>query len=239
MVPLRLTWTLETPMVAGAHPLHLDALIAYAIVEEAIRATGTAGAGTGMRDATVRELADSPLPLEREARGDAWCWKASAVVPVGDPGPHSMRFWTRKTDAYDMAHRIEAGQIEGRYRFPLKPYAYKVDTVRGLFKQQFKFFPVRQIEQVQAWCVGDEDRLLDLLAPETGYVTHLGSKGRMGYGRIGTLHIEQDPTAGERWKRRVLPWPHDGAELVQMATRPPYWAIENRVAAYVVPELLT
>ncbi|WP_420213420.1 type IV CRISPR-associated protein Csf3 (plasmid) [Burkholderia aenigmatica] len=234
MVPLKLTWTLATPMVAGAHPLHLDALIAFAITEEGLRALGK-----DARDhRTLFEFAQSPLPLEREQRGDAWCWKASAITPDGDPGPHSMRFWTRKTDAYDMARRIESGQIEGRYRFPLKPYAYKVDTVRGLFKQQFKFFPVRQVARLQAWCIGDEDRLLDLLAPESGYVTHLGGKGRMGYGRIASFHIERDSDASERWKRRVLPWPHDGAELVRMATRPPYWAIETRADAYVCPDLL-
>ncbi|RQZ31662.1 type IV CRISPR-associated protein Csf3 [Burkholderia sp. Bp9017] len=221
-------------MVAGAHPLHLDALIAYAIVEESLRAAGAWEADPK----TLRELADFPLPLERDQRDDARCWKASAIVPGGDPGPHSMRFWTRKTDAYDMARRIEGGQIEGRYKFPLKQYAYKVDTARGLLKQQFKFFPVRQVEQVHAWCVGDEDRLVDLLSPETGYVTHLGAKARMGYGRIRSFHIERDDAARDLWQRRVLPWPHEGAEAVAMATRPPYWAVDTRGIAYVTPDLL-
>lgn len=234
MTPLRLTWTLQTPMVAGAHPLHLDALIAYAIVEEALRAPGP-----GARvSTTMRELAAAPLPLERAQQGDAWCWKASALVPAGNPGGHSMRFWTRKTDAYDMARRIEAGQIHGRYRFPLKPYSYKVDTVRGLFKQSFKFFPIREIFEVQAWCIGEADRLLDLLAPETGYITHLGAKARMGYGRIGSFGIDVDDAAVQMWERRVLPWPHERAEQVQMAIRPPYWAIENQAMAYVLPDLL-
>lgn len=227
MQPLRLEWTLATPMVAGAHPLHLDALAAYAVTERSLR--------DGMvTQGRIADLANE-LPLQRASQLGTWCWKASALTLEG--GQHSMRYWTRKTDTDDVARRIEAGQIDGRYKFPLKPYAIKVDTVRGLFKQQFKFYPVRQIAKAVAWCVGDPDELGELLDPAAGLVTALGAKSRMGHGRIASLEITIDERANDLWQRRVMPWPVEGGAPVRMAVRPPYWQVENVVDAYVNPSV--
>ena len=148
-----------------------------------------------------------------------------------------MRYWTRKTDALDLSRRIEAGQIQGRYKFPLKPYAYKIDTVRGLFKQHFKFYPVRQITKAVAWCMGDPDELGNLLDPSSGLVTALGAKARMGHGRISSFVITPDERACEMWKRRVLPWEVEGAVPVRMAVHPPYWDVANIADAFAPAEL--
>lgn len=250
MKPLRLTWTLQSPMVVSAHPLHLDALVAYAMFEEALRNADADAddniVGRGDVSRTLGNLASQPLPLGRAVDStspeETWCWQASAILPLGAQGPHSTRFWTRKTDPYDYSRRVAAGAVEGRFRLGeqkgAKPYAYVVDTQRGIFKQQYKFFPMRHVTQVQAWCIGDEDQLVHLLSPETGYVTHLGGKARMGFGRIGDFTIEYDSEAEALWQRRVLPWAHDGAVQVEMAVRPPYWAIDTRGPAWVQPDLL-
>ena len=228
MRPLRIEWTLGTPMVAGAHPLHLDALVAYAVTEEALR-SGRHASGS------IRDLA-TELPLDKEVRDGEWAWKASALS-VAAGGSHSMRFWTRKTDAMDYAERVAGGGIEGKFRFPLKPYAYKIDTQRGIFKQLFKFFPVRQVDKVVAWCIGDLDRLEEILAPEAGYITHLGSKTRMGFGRITSFSIQVDEAAHANWERRVLPWPHEGAVAMRISAHPPYWAQDNQREAFASPDL--
>ena len=148
-----------------------------------------------------------------------------------------MRFWTRKSDAYDYADRLEAGQLDVKTKFPLKPYGIKFDTVRGTFKQMFKFFPVRSVTRLQAWCIGDEDRLAELLSPEAGYLTYLGGKARMGHGRITSFDMAHDPVAADKWSNRVLPWSEPSCVEVQAATQMPYWDAANRTRAWINPSL--
>ena len=226
MTPLRLTWTLATPIVVGAYPLHLDALIAFAMASE-----GRQNDFSGWDD-----NAKLLLPLEQEVQGSLECWKASVLVPT-EPGEHSMRFWTRKSDVYDYANRLEAGQLDVKTKFPLKPYGIKFDTQRGTFKQMFKFFPVRSVKQLQAWCVGDEDRIAELLAPEAGFITYLGQKSRMGFGRITDFEIVPDDAAADKWKSRVMPWPEQDCVEVEAATKMPYWQAANRTRAWINPSL--
>lgn len=226
MSPLKLKWKLATPIVVGAYPLHLDALIAFAMSEE----------GKRLDFASWDDDAKLDLPLERAQQGNLECWKASALLPT-QPGEHSMRFWTRRSDPYDYANRMKAGQIDVKTKFPLKPYGIKFDTVRGTFKQMFKFFAVRQVSDLQAWCVGDMDRIAELLAPEAGYITYLGAKSRMGYGRIIDFSIEIDEQASEKWMSRVLPWPAPDCIEVEAAVAPPYWDAKNRTTAWINPDL--
>lgn len=227
MTPLRLTWTLATPIVVGAYPLHLDGLIGFALAQEMRQADPLS---------SWIESVDLELPLEREVRGKLGCWKASVLLP-SEPSEHSMRFWTRKSDPYDYAVRLEAGQLDVKTKFPLKPYRMQFDTARGTFKQMFKFFPVRSVTELSAWCVGDLNRLSELLAPEAGYITYLGPKSRMGFGRIVQFDIEVDESAEAKWMSRVLPWPEDGCVPVEAATTMPYWEPLNRGPAWVNPDL--
>lgn len=224
--PLRLTWQLASPIVIGAYPLHLDALVAFALAQETAQTHG------GVQDfaATLN------LPLAHEIRDGKTCVMASALLPV-EPGEHSMRMWTRKSDPYEYAARIEAGHLSSRTRFPLKPYALKFDTQRGTFKQMFKFFAVRHVRTVQAWCVGDMDRLTELLAPEAGLITYLGAKTRMGYGRVLEFDIAYDEMANECWTKRILPWSTPNSVQIEAASSLPYWEIKNRGVAYVDPAL--
>lgn len=237
---LRLTWQLGSPVVMGAHPIHVDSLLAYAQVQETLEDMGLrrdAGEEYAQAsDALIRELAERPLPLARDERDGLWVWKASAIRPAEGACAHALRHWTRRTDPYDHANRIEAGQLDGRFSLPLKPYSQKLDTQRGAFKQIFKFYPVKDVEFVHAWVVGDRDRIEELLSHHR-FVTNLGSKARMGHGRVIDFKIVSDPSAETRWQERVLPWDHDGAEQLQLATHPPYWAPENVGLAWARPDL--
>ena len=225
MKGIRLTWKLATSIVVGSHPLHLDALVAYAVAKEGMQ-----------RDPSWDVNAPLDLPLQRDVRGDLHCWMASALVPVA-AGEHAMRFWTRKTNVFDYADRVGDGQIEVKTKFPLKSYGMKVDTARGIFKQMIKFYPVRQVNELQAWCVGDIDRVAELVSPEAGFINYIGAKGRMGHGRVIDFDIQQDTDAETKWQNRVLPWPQKGCLEIEAATEPPYWGAANRRRAWVSPDL--
>jgi CRISPR type IV-associated protein Csf3 len=163
-----------------------------------------------------------------------------------------MRFFTRKSNPYDIAARTALKQFETTFQRdrrlagraaspdkPMKPYAGKIDVTRGLNKNMFKFFPVVSARQLQAWCIGDEDELYSLLSPEAGFVTHIGPRKRSGLGEVVDFKIEPDEAAHDLWSRRVLPWPHEGAVSMRLAARPPYWAAENEAMNYIHPSLFT
>jgi CRISPR type IV-associated protein Csf3 len=216
-------------MLDSPLPLHLDALVAYAITQERL----TSGA-TG----PIERLADD-LPLDKEVRGADWVWKASALMAdhVLDRG---MRLWTRKFDEYDWSGRVMAGHTT--QKAPEKRYAQVIDTQRGQNKQFYEHVPIKYVSSLTAYCVGDHDRLLDLLAPESGHIIALGGRTRMGLGTIADdgFEIHRDDFALEAWDRRILPWPHEGGvpSPNAAATRPPYFSPANRCRSYVRPELL-
>lgn len=229
MKPLRCEWELSTDVVGMTLPLHLDSLVAYAQTEEHLRTQDLDVMG-----AELRELA-AELPLRKHSNNGDWCWMASALIPSQQAG-HSMRMWTRKTDVYDYAHRVEAQQIN--VRFQSKPYEARINTNSGLMKNCFQFIPARTIRKFTAYCIGDPDRLLELLSPESGYINHLGARGRSGFGRIKCFEIVEDEAASIHWSQRILPWPQDGFEPIYAANKPPYWAAENKVMSYIPAHLL-
>ena len=239
MKPLRLTWHLSSPIATSSSPIHLDALVAFAVTESRLRKAIYGEPDAPDPSSCVRDLANE-LPIGRFERDGHSVWQASALVPVStDEMSHGMRFWTRKTDPYDYADRLMKGHLTQTAKQPMKPFAIKVDTARGLLKQQFKHYPVKQIGAVQAWCIGDIDALQGLLDPAWGgVVSHIGPRGRSGLGRIQSFEIVEDDAALERWKERVLPWAHEGSVPLQMATTFPYWEVSNQRQAHMNPALL-
>jgi len=227
LAPLKITFHLDSPMQRSGYPIHLDALIAYAQTHSALAGMDADDAPQGM----IRELAED-LPLAKAEKDGEWVWKASALIPTAF-GEKSVRMWTRKTNPDDFARWVIANKVEVGVRTQNaleqgKPYAGTIDTQRGLLKNMFEFYPLEEIHQLEAWCVGDIDLLENLLAPESGWITHIGKRTRVGHGRVKTIQIEEDEDALEKWKLRVLPWPEAGYEPVQAGLRPPYWAAENR-----------
>ena len=229
MQGLRVRWRLTSPMLDGPLPLHLDALVAYAVTQEALRKPGATGA--------MNSLADD-LPLAKEQRGNDWVWKASAVFDdrVEERG---MRLWTRKFNKEDWAQAVSNGEIQG-IKVPLKPFAQVIDTQRGINKENFQHIPVKYVTTVTAYCVGNLDRLVELLSPESGYIIALGGRRRMGLGTIAENGFEIEPceAANELWDRRILPWDHDGAVQLAASTRPPYFEVNNIRPSFVRPEVL-
>lgn len=227
MQPLRLEWRLQSPVCGLARPLHLDALVARAVTEQAL-ANGFTGR---------MEEPGETLPIEKAEQGGLWCWKASALM-AQDVHGRSMRLWTRRTPVEDLAERIAAGEFSD-IKPPTKPFTTAINTNSGLWKNHYQFHSVRHVDRYVAYCIGDLDLLSELLDPEIGYIRFIGARGRSGFGAIREdgFSIDTDDAALEMWKKRALPWPEDGYFPDQLATRPPYWAIENRDTAYLHPSL--
>lgn len=233
--PLRLTWTLGE-MVVQPHPLHLDGLVSYAMLRQA---EDIGLLETEAANKTIREYTQGfALPFQRVRRDDLQCWAASALL-ADEVLENGMRLWTRKVNIYEIADLVAEGTLcLGKRAYDggvLKPMAGRIDTVRGAYKQWFKYIPTRTVKALHAYCLGDEERLWELLSPEAGYITHLGPRTRMGLGQVTGFTITSDEAAGERWQMRVMPWPIEGAVKAHLAVSPPYWAPENRAPAWVHP----
>ncbi len=242
MKPLRFEWQLSSPLAGMALPLHLDALVAYAVTESSLQ--------SGKASGSIRSLADK-LPLEKAENEGLWCWKASALRPSEEVGQgiisHETRLWTRRTNEMDYATKVVARELEGNVvrvdkqgnLLPMKPYAGVIDTQRGLLKNQFQFIPVKRVLKVVAYCIGNEDHLLELLHPDSGLVRHLGARGRSGFGNIIGFNYAEDADALDRWQERIMPWPVPAYVPIQAAHQPPYWAAEQRAPSYIHASLLS
>lgn len=218
-IPLRIEWNLSSPWCPPAQGLHLDGLIGYALKQEA--------ESTGRAFASFDELL-ADLPFQRHETASGWVWKASLVAPETVLGTER-RYMTSKTATQGLAERTVDGLILGR---PLS----KIDTVRGVFKNDAFWYTLEHAPKLVGWCVGDPERLSALL----DRITHVGKRGRIDHGRVALRErsdtseagldftIDEDETALEKWKLRHMPEPIDG--YVQIAARllPPYWAGEDQ-----------
>jgi CRISPR type IV-associated protein Csf3 len=230
MEPLCITWLVDT-MAESHYPMHLDSLIANAKFQYMLQNDGIL---IEDHDQTVDAfVAGLDLPLAKETRlingVEKSCWQASAIVPekILSSG---LRSWVRHVDAVDIAHAIKVtGDV--KYR------GDKIDTKRGVLKQNFKFIAVNQPSCLKAWCIGDHDEILELLDVEKGFVTHIGPRKRLGLGHIRSMTIERDERAFELWQKRSSPWPYEGAIPMEIATQQPYWAPQNRGMGWIDPAL--
>lgn len=209
MQPLHIEWKLERPMVVPKFPVHLDALLARARVEEAF---------------TAQEenpyLSQTYLPLESAGQ----VWKASMLTFEYLSEPMMVQF-IRKFD-------LEALSLG-------KDSEYFGSNI-GMFSSgtgKYKAFDLRMqvqwVNKAQAWCIGDRDRIIELLST----IPCISKKSCNSYGKVKSFTVTEAEEAIERWKYRVLPQ-GSGLELpeVQYATcfqtiTAPYWDQSNRVVA--------
>ncbi len=235
MEALKVTFRVMGGVVSPPMPIHLDALLAYAETQARLDPDDP----YAPKDVqAMRAIADD-LPLERFERDGEWVWKASALVPVGVSSGGS-RFFTQRMNKKDFAIRVGEGDVQlGRYQHDkslpaganMTPYQNKIDTLRGPFRNLLGFYPVFDPNALVAWCIGDRERIKDIL--RNGHITHIGARRRSGHGEIKDILIEPDSQADELWMRRVRPWPLlDEDVAIQAAWQAPYWAAENRGEAF-------
>jgi CRISPR type IV-associated protein Csf3 len=230
MEPLKITFNLVGDMVYPTMPLHLDALLAYAVTQDNLV---TLDEGASHED--LLALGDN-LPIERHIQDGKWVYKASALMP-DDNMTHSRYFFTQRQDLDDMVRRAAKGEVHlGRYKGePLEPMSHKMklDLTRGPQRNLLGYYSTTSISRLVAYCVADKEFLEEYLI-ESGWITHIGSRRRQGHGQISNVKIESDPNANELWKKRVKPFALDDSDTPIFATcSPPYWDKTKKQSAFI------
>lgn len=194
-------------MAVPERPIHLDALLASAKVDEHLRR------GVPLEDALA---AQEELPLERAVAPDGeWIWKASQLLCRPASPPINVQM-TRRVDADRLA--ADSGRI-----FTSRRQAIRIGT--GPFRNYDMRLPVQWQESVKAYGVGNIIAIQALLQT----ITSLGRLRRNGWGKIASFAVT--PLVGhsaDQWKKRSLP-PSFFAEALSEhqpsygTCRPPYW----------------
>lgn len=205
--PIKVTLGIGTAILAPERPVHLDALLAWAAVDEAKAAAS---------DSPF--CAQEDLPLEKD---DSGVWKASAFSWDAAKSEHFTASRTRSTDSDDMLRDIKKGVLKYRGK--------RILTSSGPLKQFLITEPLIAIREVYAYAmVTDIKRFETLLARLTGF----GSTRGVGRGKIVAINLKEDLDAATNWEHRVLPYQKEGYAKVEAACRPPYWKSDNLQVAY-------
>jgi CRISPR type IV-associated protein Csf3 len=205
--PFCVTWRLSQPVCLSERPLHLDALLAWARVREALQSGRTA------QEALKAQL---DLPLESAVKGDNQIWKASALMFRFQSTPFLVQM-TRRTSTEELAFARETIVTTRKN---------KITQGTGQFKDFDLRITCQLVEKVEAYGVGDIAAVGALLEQ----VSALGKLTRNGWGTIADMQISPDSEALEKWRFRTLPsvfekteWHYPGIGSV----RPPYWRREG------------
>lgn len=236
MKPFRVIWTFSRPIVVPQYPIHLDALLAAARVEEA-RFAGDSDPFAAQHD----------LPFERLETEDGFVFKASRLQFVPASGLIQVPV-TRKTDVHDLARDMTIKK-ENRHD-TIGPTKKSVRTGKRRVFQTGKLGSVNLRSgylKTYAWLqtahwagsaeaigVGDVDRVRGLL----GRITNIGAIRRNNFGQIDAMtiaEIEPGDVAAEGWRWRAMPASFDDGGFAYARTlatvRPPYWRASDRVLA--------
>jgi CRISPR type IV-associated protein Csf3 len=213
MQPLKITFTFCTPVVRETErPMHLDGLLAWAVSEDA-EAFGS--------DNPWRDADDLSHVLERHdppGNPEQWVWKASALkfTAAGDRYFANM---VRTADPEAFMHAQDNLKLFDARR----PRSY-FDTQSGPDRAYQLLVPFQWMAKCEAWCIGDEEGVRELLAKVPG----IGKQTRNGYGAISSVTVERDEEAASKWRLRSLPIVEPGPEGAEYlytltALRAPYW----------------
>lgn len=235
MEPLKITFTLANDMVYPAMPLHLDALLAYAVTQDNLV---TLGDNPSPDD--LLALSED-MPIAKHEQDGQWVYKASALAPEGLM-THSRHFFTQRQDPAKMAALIVNGKVQyNRYKgeaLPPLSHKMKLDLTRGAQRNLLGYYSITNVPTMTAYCVADRDFVEEYLI-DSGWITHIGGRRRQGLGRLARVDIETCDAAQTLWQNRVKPFAlHEDDTPIIATCRPPYWEKANQQPAFI-PALLT
>lgn len=215
--PLKVTFTFLSPVVMDSeYPIYLDALLAFAVVQEAEEKHAVNAWSHG-----------EELPLEKAGEGQDWVFKASRLVFT--PAAHRELVNMQRRSSPETFYRdfdLGLWGYPGSSKAKTPPV---INTMSGQFRAYQYYVSTQWMEKACAWCVGDRERIMELLAR----LTHIGKMGRNGWGLLESVTVEVDEEAKTKWALRVLPKSLDVAQSgvtyasVMSPPRAPYW---NKVA---------
>lgn len=215
MTPLKIDFKLASPVVVDSeYPIHLDGLLAWARVKEAEEGGDPNPWAAG-----------DDLPLAKAGSGDDWVWQASRLLFV-PATPRQLVNMQRKCDP----DRFYGDFERGLWKPSRGDSPPTINTMSGQLRAYQFYTSVQWMARVEAWCVGDTDRIQTLL----DRVEHIGKMGRNGFGQVLQVTVSEDSTANDHWRLRALPNDVAGVEGVEYAQayhppRAPYWDKVRRV----------
>lgn len=217
MQPFKVTFTFQSPVVTDSeYPIHLDALAAWAVSDEA----EAAWSKTAWADAD-----DLSFALDSESNENGQVWKASRLIFTPQTERVMMNM-IRKSKPETIMEDYDAG------RFTHPRQVNSINTNSGQYRAYQMFVAHQWMEKAEAWGVGDIDVVAELLSR----LKNVGKMGRNGFGLIASIEVMPCAEAEVQWRLRVLPNGMDGVPGVDYAPghhclRAPYWNKENQVVA--------
>ena len=217
MEALKVTFTFAGPVVIDSeYPIHLDALLAWCVVDEAesVAMPNAWAAGDDLGHIVGRA----------EAPDEQWVWQASRLV-FAQASERFMMNMVRKCEPLVYMDGYDRGLIDGRKR-------NTINSGSGQERAYQFLMPYQWFERAEAWCLGSREALEETLAR----LHAIGKLTRNGFGQIKGIQVEPDKQAADRWKWRTLPQGIEGAKDTVYAPtlqciRAPYWKKTNRVPA--------
>lgn len=226
--PIRVTLRLASPL-GGSEALHLDGLLAQALVAQATQ-------GHGLEPTT--EPYDQPLPLAclwREPERGLPLWACTAFAPVG-LAYQDVSTWTRQDMHPAIVQRTKRGD------------AYAPRRTEGAEKAQGVPLPTTIAEAWTADAIGDPQIVASLLTQ----ISHVGKKRSQGFGvvadwevqPISTFALTDDagslrrpvPVAAVQAWGVPLPMPFSAGML---GWTPPYWHLGSMAMCLPAGSVLT
>lgn len=206
LVPMEVHIALDSPIVIGEHPMHLDALLAGILVR--------AAEDRGEKDAW---LAGERLPLDRYVSpGGDWVWKASLLTPA-----------TRLSESFPvtMTGRINVQRAaEDRESGLLKLRMAKPNTAGGPFKGSIFSVTAQWVDSLVAYAIGDIEEVQTILRA----LEFVGPRRSQCFGRVRAVQVRASPDMNLAWVHRALPIDSDiplpGNRSCAIGNlRAPYW----------------
>jgi CRISPR type IV-associated protein Csf3 len=200
--PLRVTFHLDGAGVSydPLEPIMLDGIITAAVSRFHVH---------GEAPGRYEEPDEIPLPLAKWHIGDVWGWRASALLPDGEP-MESLQYWRK---------RFRQGHVGLTQGSP--------NTQNGVYRDWNAPLPLLLAPRMVAYCVGDRKRLHKDL-PRA--ITHIGRKRAYGKGRVNDIEIEEIDADYSLVRDGVaMRWLPTTSGTRDVRPRPPYWSAWVRV----------
>ena len=228
--PFRVEFDLCSPIQMDYLPIHLDGLIAWALLQDEIQAFLKGERENAPNPADCDSSLYASLPLKRE--NGVYC--ASVILP-GQVDGQSTRYFTRGSDAESLA-TLGIRESEGRGTLIRNmKNMRRIFTSGGALKAGFEINQVQHVPTCVGYGIGDIESVQSLLK---AHVAGLGKNRAKGHGSISDIRVEEDELAHEHWKLRAMPSQFDGGVPIITPVRPPYWNKSLRQVAYLPKELL-
>ena len=236
MQALKVAFKLESPLFMDSdYPVHLDALLAYAVVQEMENEGGDdcwAQSDTALESVLAK------------SEGQEWVWKASKLFVQADSSimfanqirksDPEMYFNDLCTETSPLGVFVTGFMKSGEAR-KINPSTFGINTASGQERGYQWLTASRWTKEVTAYAVGNIDAVQYYL---DSYIKYLGKVGRNGFGRVASIAVAPHDCE-EDWRLRVLPVGEPGKAgctyaPVQACLRAPYWRKTDRVMAMEV-----